>query len=522
MSVGRASGDAQSSSQDAGSSGLAGQAAAPGQGLTGESLDVVVIVNVFGGSTSHDSAAGLNAAPHAAHSSASDAQVTMHDVTAMDEPAALIISIDVDLMDTSPDPAATPGPQTFALVLFLELAKDSAGATVHFSIQVDGVSMDESGHVGTTVTMSAGRPTNYHSAQVVTPELTEESINLTAGANSSAGSVSLSSQDGTTHMDALFSDGFGERAAQASNAAASDGVQNHANVASAGDTVASGARSSTPAPQRLEQMSVVAKGMRWNVVVDPDSDSVAASSPLPRLDLTRRSQGPSAKTGAATNQKNKLAEEDLPVLDLAGILAQAMYLGNWGRFSGDMAANGNLPGVTSDAGLPVAALVQQSTEAFTRLVQELYTVFLGRSARPGEEQGWVGALLGGQTEEQLLSAFLATPEFYGRASMLTAKGTADEKFISGLYRMLLQRAPNETELSSWLNGLSSLGHRGVVSYIVSSQEYRALRVADFYRDILHDPAQPNEVAQWASSPFDLLTIRQFLALRAESLAKNNS
>jgi hypothetical protein len=194
-----------------------------------------------------------------------------------------------------------------------------------------------------------------------------------------------------------------------------------------------------------------------------------------------------------------------------------MFLGNLSRPGPEPAVVG-LMRAPGDSGLAVADLIQRSTDAFTRLVRQFYQFFLGRDAKPGEEQGWVAALQGGQTQEQVLASFLSTPEFASRANTLIPTGTPDERYLQALYQVLLQRPATEVELSSWLNALPSLQRRGVALVLLGSTEYRSLQVAAMYSALLGRAAPPEEVAAWASSPFDLLTIQGYLQARPDLFA----
>jgi hypothetical protein len=213
------------------------------------------------------------------------------------------------------------------------------------------------------------------------------------------------------------------------------------------------------------------------------------------------------------------ADQPLSIRELSRLLAQALYLGSLKRSgpeAGTEAAAESLqpPG---DTRLLVADLVQRSSEAFGRLVQGFYVLFLGRAAAAGEENGWVAMFLSGDSEEKVLSAFLSTAEFYNRAGALVGAGTGDERFIQSLYRLLLHRPATDAETSGWLSALPKLGRGGVAGQLLSSAEYRAQQVQSFYQELLRRPGAAAEVATWANSPFDLLTIRLFFEARPELL-----
>ncbi len=75
----------------------------------------------------------------------------------------------------------------------------------------------------------------------------------------------------------------------------------------------------------------------------------------------------------------------------------------------------NSGGTQMQAQAAIASGVQDSAEAQDHLVQSWYLTYLGRAAQGGEENGWVGLLSQGQSEEQVLSQILASQEFYNRA-----------------------------------------------------------------------------------------------------------
>jgi hypothetical protein len=198
-------------------------------------------------------------------------------------------------------------------------------------------------------------------------------------------------------------------------------------------------------------------------------------------------------------------------------LAQVLYLGNLKQTDSAPEADAGVEVVqgAADGRLLVADLIQRSTEVFTQLIQSFYALFLGREALAGEEQGWVGMLLAGRTQEDVLGAFLSTREFYDRASSLVQSGTPDERYVQAVHQVLLHRTALPPEVSGYLTALSGAaggaGRTTLPALLVRSVEYRTQQVEALYRTILGRSASTAEAAAWASSPFDLLTIRTFLA-----------
>jgi hypothetical protein len=205
---------------------------------------------------------------------------------------------------------------------------------------------------------------------------------------------------------------------------------------------------------------------------------------------------------------------------LGGLLAQVLYLGNLKQADGAPETEAGVETVQAagDARLLVADLIQRSTEVFTQLIQSFYALFLGREALAGEEQGWVGMLLAGRTQEDVLGAFLSTREFYDRAGSLVHAGTPDERYVQALHQVLLHRSAVPQEVSAYLTALSGAaggaGRAVLPSLLVRSVEYRTQQVEALCRTLGGSGGEasvpPAQVAAWANSPFDLLTIRTFL------------
>jgi hypothetical protein len=215
---------------------------------------------------------------------------------------------------------------------------------------------------------------------------------------------------------------------------------------------------------------------------------------------------------------NPAAMPDVPSLlyDVGQLLAQAIYLT---KLKPAAAAEGVsvpvLAQTAGDARLQVAQVIQESAEAFTQMVRSFYARFLAREPVNGEEQGWVQMLLNGQTEEQVLSAFLTAAEFSRRATGLIGTGTPDERFVQALYLLLLLRAATDDEVSAWLNGLPALGRRGVAVALLQSAEYRRLQLQSLYQELLHREGDAAVVDAWTATPFDLLTLRGLFVSRPE-------
>jgi hypothetical protein len=188
---------------------------------------------------------------------------------------------------------------------------------------------------------------------------------------------------------------------------------------------------------------------------------------------------------------------------------QALYLDALGR-PGTLAelaswvAALNAPGGSPQA---VAAGIEGSVEAQDHLVRTWYAAYLGRQAQDGEELSWVALLQTGQSEEQVLSRFLASDEFAGRAQTLAPSGTPDERYVQALYQALLGRAGSEAEVAGWVGALPALGRQGVALGFLSSQEFRTCQFEGYYIALLHRPDDAQGLGAWLGSPLDIRSAR---------------
>jgi hypothetical protein len=159
--------------------------------------------------------------------------------------------------------------------------------------------------------------------------------------------------------------------------------------------------------------------------------------------------------------------------------------------------------------LAVAGRIEGSFEARDRLVSTWYSTYLGRQEQGTEGMAWV-ALLGSQSEEQVLSQFLGdtvTHEFYDRAQRLIASGTPDERYIQALYQVLLGRFVSGAELAAWNAGLATMGRQGLALAVLSTQEFRTDQFEGYYNALLHRPDDAPGLQAWVNAGLDILGTR---------------
>lgn len=157
----------------------------------------------------------------------------------------------------------------------------------------------------------------------------------------------------------------------------------------------------------------------------------------------------------------------------------------------------------------IATGIENSVEARNYLVNSWFQTYLNRAANAGEAQKYVDMLAAGtgKTEEQVLSAFLASGEFFLRAQFLIPSGTQQQRYVQALYNLMLFRNANPTELQGWINRFATLGQAGVALGILGSGEFRTNQFTGYYNALLHQPADPVSLPRWVAMPMGMRQIR---------------
>jgi streptogramin lyase len=200
------------------------------------------------------------------------------------------------------------------------------------------------------------------------------------------------------------------------------------------------------------------------------------------------------------------------VLDANHSFIQALYQDALGRLGSPAELNGWVSVIVSSGIGPVVNGIEHSAEAYAHLLRTWYMHFLGRTTPPSDSeiQGFVNAFQAGATEEQVLAALLSSQEFLNYANTsLISSGTPNERFVSALYLLLLNRSPTSAEIQGWVAQLPVLGPQGIASTFLSSAEYRGDIIRSYYTALLHRSSLPSaaEVNGWVSSGLDLKRIR---------------
>jgi hypothetical protein len=150
--------------------------------------------------------------------------------------------------------------------------------------------------------------------------------------------------------------------------------------------------------------------------------------------------------------------------------------------------------------------INQSREAFERMVIHLYEHYLGREPGQSEVQFWWGQLMNGSTEEQVMSGVLASNEFFNRAQAAQSTGDATNNFLQELYQTMLNRTAGNSELAYWDTQIGTLGRAGVVAQFAASDEYRNEMIDMFYSTMLSRPSASNQASKFAGKTLDQIRL----------------
>ena len=129
----------------------------------------------------------------------------------------------------------------------------------------------------------------------------------------------------------------------------------------------------------------------------------------------------------------------------------------------------------SEGRAQVVAAIEASREYLTRVVDNLYTTLLGRSADPGGEAGFVADLANGMTVEQVKAVILGSPEYF------RLHRSDNGAWLNAVYQDLLSR-PNWE--NAHVDALVSLSRETVAGGILNSIEAATQQVDLDYRQYL--------------------------------------
>jgi hypothetical protein len=158
-----------------------------------------------------------------------------------------------------------------------------------------------------------------------------------------------------------------------------------------------------------------------------------------------------------------------------------------------------------NAGFPLfnmAMFLLSSPEYRNNLVTGYYTKFLGRLPGNGETNIFLNALAAGATDQNVISFFIGSGEYYNRQKgTATTQAQFDYNWIASAYQQVLPRpsAPPQAEVQGFLDSLNTAeanARASVVNTFVSSDEYRRELITKTYQTYLHRNPSGSEYNLW--------------------------
>jgi hypothetical protein len=168
----------------------------------------------------------------------------------------------------------------------------------------------------------------------------------------------------------------------------------------------------------------------------------------------------------------------------------------------------------------VSTALTQSSEYYSNLIASNYLTYLGRAADSTGLGYWVKQMQGGLSDAGLLSAFVASPEYYRHA------GNSNLGWVSAMYQNLLGRSADVAGLLYWVHALATGASTSAIAQsFVNTPEREAVLVQSDYQRLLGRTAAPSEVAGWVGAFHSGVTNEQIVAgfvSSPEFFQKNNS
>jgi hypothetical protein len=157
----------------------------------------------------------------------------------------------------------------------------------------------------------------------------------------------------------------------------------------------------------------------------------------------------------------------------------------------------------------VVSAINHTQEAYTKVVDDWFQQYLKEAPAASELTHYTGELSDGQTQEQVLSQILGTPEFLKLVHQ-NSQESENEAYVEALYSYLLnipekQIAPSD--LRRALDELHRIGREGLAKEFLTGSAFRTIQVTADYGRLLHRPPTLQEMSVWVNSGLDLLTIQ---------------
>jgi FG-GAP-like repeat/Domain of unknown function (DUF4214)/Putative Ig domain len=199
-------------------------------------------------------------------------------------------------------------------------------------------------------------------------------------------------------------------------------------------------------------------------------------------------------------------------------IIQALYSAELGRTGSVVELNRWVAVLGTRGQVQVVNGIAKSSEALAFVATGWFQTYLHRSPGTDEVKAYA-TLLATQTQEQVLSQILGSPEFLQDVQNRGFKGTPSQNYVQALYVDLLGRTPSDTELADQVAEFQKVGQQKLALIFLQSTEYRTDTVADYYTSLLDRPGGAAEIASWVNSSLDLRAIRSGIESSQEFFSK---
>jgi hypothetical protein len=149
------------------------------------------------------------------------------------------------------------------------------------------------------------------------------------------------------------------------------------------------------------------------------------------------------------------------------------------------------PAPTPPSLADVANIFTHGPEHFADLVNADYAQYLGRTPNSSEVNYWVNLMEHGASDEQVLAAFIGSPEYFAHV------GGTNQAWVDAMYQDLLHRAPDPAGENFWVQALAAgASPTAVAQGFATSYEAEAIVVQNDYQTYLGRQASSAEVNYW--------------------------
>jgi hypothetical protein len=157
-------------------------------------------------------------------------------------------------------------------------------------------------------------------------------------------------------------------------------------------------------------------------------------------------------------------------------------------------------------------MVEDSAEAHSHLVQDLFHRFLHRDAEPAAVNFFVDAMGRGLREEFLIAAIVSSDEFQAQIQSRFPASSPNQSFAMALFQLVLNRPGSANEISTvagLLPANATAQQRFQVALLfVLSDEFREDFAFANFSNFLHRRGDDNSAHALAASGNDLTSIRE--------------